>query len=106
METDFGVIYERPPTPTSTQRSMSSSALATSPEGATSGFSQALSLGDDDDADLSMGPGLAPKVQETVRRKSVNAKDKQVVTIGEFCRFPHRAKLTKQTKSGRIGRTS
>ncbi|KAI9638399.1 uncharacterized protein MKK02DRAFT_42787 [Dioszegia hungarica] len=84
METDFGVIYERPPTPTSTQRSMSSSALATSPEGATSGFSQALSLGDDDDADLSMGPGMAPKVQETVRRKSVNAKDKQVVTIDEI----------------------
>jgi hypothetical protein len=41
-----------------------------------------------------MGPGMAPKVQETVRRKSVNAKDKQVVTIGEFCRFRHRAKLT------------
>lgn len=82
METDFGVIYERPPTPTSTQRSIDSSALATSPEGATSGFSQAISLGSED-AELSVGPGMAPKVQETVRRKSVNAKDKQVVTIGK-----------------------
>lgn len=77
------MIYERPPTPTSTQRSISSSALATSPDADVSGFSQALSLGSDGDMDLSVGPGMAPKIQETVRRKSVNAKDKQVVTIGE-----------------------
>lgn len=81
METDFGVIYERPPTPTSTQFSTSSSALATSPDAGMSGFSQALSM-ESEDMQLDIGPGMAPRIQESVRRKSVNAKDKQVVTIG------------------------
>lgn len=47
-----------------------------------SGFSQALSIGSED-AELSVGPGMAPKAQETMRRKSVNAKAEEVVTIGK-----------------------
>lgn len=48
-----------------------------------SGFSQALSIGSED-AELSVGPGMAPKAQETMRRKSVNAKAEEVVTIGQY----------------------
>ncbi|WVQ78004.1 hypothetical protein IAT38_000085 [Cryptococcus sp. DSM 104549] len=79
METDFGVIYERPADPLS---SLSSVALATSPAEGQSGFSQAFSVGSD--ADLAVGPGMNPKQKETVRRKSVNAKAKEVVTIDEI----------------------
>lgn len=57
------------------------SALSTSPEAGMSGISQVMSL-DGPDAELSVGPGMPPKVQESVRRKSVSHKDKQVVTIG------------------------
>lgn len=92
METDFGVIYERPSSPVPAQRTLSGagavigmgdSALSTSPEAGTSGISQVMNLGmDGADAELSVGPGMPPKVQESVRRKSVSHKDKQVVTIG------------------------
>ena len=37
------------------------------------------------DAELNVGPGMPPKVQESLRRKSVSHKDKQVVTIGMSC---------------------
>jgi len=86
VETDFGVIYERPnlPSPvTSTSALAGQSALSISPEtemGA-SGLSQALGMGKED-AELSVGVGMAPKVQETIRRKSVSHKSKEVVTIG------------------------
>ncbi|WWC61203.1 uncharacterized protein I303_103783 [Kwoniella dejecticola CBS 10117] len=81
METDFGVIYERPITPLD---SSSSVALATSPESEAdaSSFSQALSLGSE--AELSVGPGMNPKMKETVRRKSVSSKAQEVVTIDEI----------------------
>ncbi|KAK8869892.1 hypothetical protein IAR55_000460 [Kwoniella newhampshirensis] len=79
METDFGVIYERPLTPLA---SLSDTALGTTPEPNESGFSQALSLGSD--ADLSVGPGMNPKMKETVRRKSVSSKAAEVVTIDEI----------------------
>jgi hypothetical protein len=59
----------------------SDSALAVSPEAGTSGFSQALSL-HSEDAELSVGPGMAPKAQEKMRRKSVSSKAAEVVTIG------------------------
>jgi len=61
VETDFGVIYERPNLPSPLT---SSSALGK------------------EDAELSVGVGMAPKVQETMRRKSVSHKSKEVVTIG------------------------
>ena len=64
VETDFGVIYERPNT--------------FSPE-------VAISLGSED-AELSVGIGMAPKAQESARRKSVSHKSKEVVTIGTFSR--------------------
>ncbi|WWC90116.1 uncharacterized protein L201_005049 [Kwoniella dendrophila CBS 6074] len=81
METDFGVIYERPITPLD---SSSSVALATSPgsEADASSFSQALSLGSE--AELNVGPGMNPKMKETVRRKSVSSKAQEVVTIDEI----------------------
>ncbi|WWD01493.1 hypothetical protein V866_008437 [Kwoniella sp. B9012] len=83
METDFGVIYERPLSPLD---SSSSVALATSPGsefgGDTSSFSQALSLGSE--AELNVGPGMNPKMKETIRRKSVSSKAKEVVTIDEI----------------------
>ncbi|WVR05094.1 hypothetical protein IAU60_002106 [Kwoniella sp. DSM 27419] len=81
METDFGVIYERPIGP---MDSGSSFALATSPasEAGASGFSQALSLGSE--AELNLGPGMNPKTKETVRRKSVSSKAPEVVTIDEI----------------------
>ncbi|WVW83192.1 hypothetical protein I302_105210 [Kwoniella bestiolae CBS 10118] len=83
METDFGVIYERPLSPLD---SSSSVALATSPGsefgGGDSSFSQALSLGSE--AELNVGPGMNPKMKETVRRKSVSSKAKEVVTIDEI----------------------
>ncbi|KAL7422283.1 SNF1-interacting protein [Cryptotrichosporon argae] len=92
METDFGVIYERPspvaPATTSsgshTPHSVPSDvALATSPDA--SGFSAALSLGDADaDAELSIGPGMPPKQQEKARRKSVSSKAPEVVTIDQI----------------------
>ncbi|OWZ56877.1 zf-C3HC4 type zinc finger protein [Cryptococcus neoformans 125.91] len=80
VETDFGVIYERPPTPMS---SLSSTALATSPAVAgTSSFGQAFSVGSD--AELAVGPGMNPIQKETIRRKSVSSKAKEVVTIDEI----------------------
>lgn len=79
METDFGVIYERPPEMALT--SGSDSALGVSPEASTSGFSQAVGSVD---AELSVGPGMAPKVQEKMRRKSVSAKAQEVVTVGQY----------------------
>lgn len=86
VETDFGVIYERPnlPSPlTSSSALGGQSALSISPETdmGTSGLSQALGMGKED-AELSVGVGMAPKVQETMRRKSVSHKSKEVVTIG------------------------
>lgn len=84
METDFGVIYERPniPSPLSSTSALNQSALSVSPEAGTSGLSQALSL-NSEDAELSVGIGMAPKAQETMRRKSVSHTSKEVVTIGE-----------------------
>ncbi|WWD15832.1 hypothetical protein CI109_100256 [Kwoniella shandongensis] len=79
METDFGVIYERPITPLS---SLSNTALGTTPDPDASGFSQALSLSSE--ADLDVGPGMNPKMKETVRRKSVSSKAAEVVTIDEI----------------------
>lgn len=83
METDFGVIYERPtaaPTPSgvlspiergaSPSQAESASALATSPDAAASGFS-VFSVSED--------AAMPPK--EAVRRKSVSSKAKEVVTI-------------------------
>jgi hypothetical protein len=66
----------------SSHDALGGSALSVSPEAGMSGLSQALSLGSDD-AELSVGPGMAPKAQETMRRKSVSHKAKEVVTIGE-----------------------
>lgn len=60
---------------------MPSSALAVSPDAGTSGFSQALS-NHSEDGELGVGPGMAPKVQEKMRRKSVSSKSAEVVTIG------------------------
>ncbi|OCF55322.1 hypothetical protein L486_07437 [Kwoniella mangroviensis CBS 10435] len=83
METDFGVIYERPLSPLD---SSSSVALATSPGsefgGDASSFSQALSLGSE--AELNVGPGMNPKMKETIRRKSVSSKAQEVVLIDEI----------------------
>ncbi|WVF72274.1 hypothetical protein IAT40_007086 [Kwoniella sp. CBS 6097] len=83
METDFGVIYERP-LGMGMNGSSSSQALATSPgeDASASGFSQALSLGSE--SELSLGPGMNPKMKETVRRKSVSSKAMEVVTIDEI----------------------
>ncbi|KIR53237.1 zf-C3HC4 type zinc finger protein [Cryptococcus gattii Ru294] len=80
VETEFGVIYERPPTPMS---SLSNTALATSPnDTGTSNYSQAFSAGSD--AELAIGPGMNPIQKETIRRKSVSSKAKEVVTIDEI----------------------
>jgi len=77
METDFGVIYERPPLLPGNLNG-SQSALSTSPEAGTSGFSlSAVSIDSED-----VGPGMAPKAQEKMRRKSVSSKSKEVVLIG------------------------
>lgn len=86
METDFGVIYERPtaaPTPSgvlspidrgsSPDPTGSDSALATSPDAATSAFS-VFSATDE-------GQVVPEAPKETVRRKSVSSKAKGVVTI-------------------------
>ncbi|WVQ98658.1 hypothetical protein IAU59_005789 [Kwoniella sp. CBS 9459] len=83
METDFGVIYERP-LGMGMNGSGSSQALASSlnDDANASGFSQALSLGSE--SELSVGPGMNPKMKETVRRKSVSSKAKEVVTIDEI----------------------
>lgn len=80
VETEFGVIYERPPTPMS---SLSSTALATSPnDTGASNYSQAFSASSD--AELAIGPGMNPIQKETIRRKSVSSKAKEVVTIDEI----------------------
>ncbi|BEI83530.1 hypothetical protein CcaverHIS002_0401340 [Cutaneotrichosporon cavernicola] len=87
VETDFGVIYERPtaalPTPSGilspggTASPAPLSALATSPDGGASEFSTALS-----DRPLSPGSSdLAALREEGKRRKSVSCKAKEVVTI-------------------------
>ncbi|WVQ71559.1 hypothetical protein IAR50_001098 [Cryptococcus sp. DSM 104548] len=80
VETDFGVIYERPSSPLS---SLSDTALATSPgdSALASGFS---TLGVGSDAELTVGPGMNPLQKETLRRKSVSSKSKEVVTIDEI----------------------
>jgi hypothetical protein len=79
METDFGVIYERPPM-TPIMSNASQSALSISPDAGDSGFSlSAVSL-----ASENMGIGMAPKVQEKMRRKSVSSKSKEVVLIGVY----------------------
>ena len=46
-------------------------------------LSQALSSGNEEVA-LNIGVGMAPKTQETMRRKSVSSKAKEVVTIGSL----------------------
>jgi hypothetical protein len=85
VETDFGVIYERPtvalPTPSGILSPAGSSpappsALATSPDGGTSSFSNALS-------EEPLSPGASEFVfrEEGKRRKSVSSKAKEVVTI-------------------------
>lgn len=82
VETDFGVIYERPVS-AMTPAMSSSSALAVSPEAGTSGFSQTMSA-HSEDIELNVGPGMAPIAQEKMRRKSVSSKSAEVVTIGTF----------------------
>lgn len=63
--------------------SLSSTALATSPaEAGTPSFGQAFSVGSD--AELAVGPGMNPIQKETIRRKSVSSKAKEVVTIDEI----------------------
>ena len=79
METDFGVIYERP---LPSLASLNESAIGTSPEAESSMFARA-SGANSDEVELNVGPGMAPKTQETMRRKSVSSKSKEVVTIGE-----------------------
>nr|ODN81228.1 zf-C3HC4 type zinc finger protein [Cryptococcus depauperatus CBS 7841] len=79
VETDFGVIYERPLSPLS---SLSGTALATSPDQGDSFPSQAFSVGSE--AELAIGPGMNPTRKETLRRKSVSSKAKEVVTIDEI----------------------
>lgn len=87
VETDFGVIYERPtaalPTPSGilspglSTSPAPASALATSPECGTSAFSNALS-------DEPLSPGVSDFSafrEEGKRRKSVSSKAKEVVTI-------------------------
>jgi hypothetical protein len=37
--------------------------------------------------DVELGVGMAPKVQEKMRRKSVSSKAAEVVTIGEYLCF-------------------
>ncbi|GMK58795.1 hypothetical protein CspeluHIS016_0602370 [Cutaneotrichosporon spelunceum] len=87
VETDFGVIYERPtaalPTPSGiaspggTASPISPSALATSPDGGASACSSALS-----DRPLSPGSSdFGAFREEGKRRKSVSCKAKEVVTI-------------------------
>lgn len=89
VETDFGVIYERPtaalPTPSGILSPAldagpgPASALATSPDAGTSAFS-ALSLSEEP-----MSPGVSDFAatfrEEGKRRKSVSSKAKEVVTI-------------------------
>jgi hypothetical protein len=107
METDFGVIYERPPSHITTTREISGSALATSPEAGTSAIS-AVSLGGEN-GDLEVGIGMAPRMQETIRRKSVSSKDKQVVTIGALLQLTCgnlAGLMVIKMKFGQIGRTS
>ena len=100
VETDFGVIYERPiDLPTST----SESALATSPEASTSAVSQALSM-QSEEGELSTGIGMAPKQQETMRRKSVSSKAPEVVLIGKYLRTQMTVLvLTSRRDSARLG---
>lgn len=85
METDFGVIYEKPlDLPSSSDYDLDASALSVSPEHSTalsSNLSQALSL-TSEDAELSTGVGMGPAAQEKMRRKSVSHTNKEVVTIG------------------------
>ena len=64
----------------------SSSALSispASPDNGMKGLSGALTA-QNEEAELSVGIGMNPKVQETIRRKSVSSKAKEVVLIGEF----------------------
>ena len=87
------MIYERPPIPTTTSSEFalttstsppSGSALSTSPaspDDGMKGLSEAL-IAQNQDADLNVGIGMNPKEQETLRRKSVNHKAKEVVTTG------------------------
>ncbi|KAK4687217.1 hypothetical protein P7C73_g2906, partial [Tremellales sp. Uapishka_1] len=73
VETDFGVIYERP----QVDLRAVGSALGTSVDGE-SGFS-AISFASSD-----IGPGMAPNVKDKVRRKSVSHKSAEVVTIDQI----------------------
>jgi hypothetical protein len=79
------------------------SAFATSPDAGTSGFSQAMSVSVQSD-DMDIGLGMAPKVQEKMRRKSVSSKAAEVVTIGEYHPKGSATVLIVQTRSDRIGR--
>lgn len=90
VETDFGVIYERPTTTMPTPSGMlspvpgagpsNSSALATSPEAGTSAFS-ALSMGEESVVSPAAADYVATIREEGKRRKSVSSKAKEVVTI-------------------------
>lgn len=93
VESDFGVIYERPsPVPGTTPPSagtplgappgsgsaaVAAHALSTSPDQGDSGFSQALSLSSEP---------LTPTTSRngTTRRKSVSSKAKEVITIDQI----------------------
>jgi hypothetical protein len=70
-----------------------SSALSISPETGTSAMSRAAGIGGEV-AELDVGLGMAPKVQETMRRKSVSSKSKEVVTIGVSYPISHSLLLT------------
>ncbi|RXK38324.1 hypothetical protein M231_04366 [Tremella mesenterica] len=82
VETDFGVIYERP-SALGPATPSSESALATSPEAPTSDLAKAMDM-KSEVGELNLGIGMPPKVQETMRRKSVSSKSKEVVTIDEI----------------------
>jgi sensor histidine kinase regulating citrate/malate metabolism len=55
-----------------------------------------------DDVELG-APGMAPKVQEKMRRKSVSSKAAEVVTIGEFLLKVAAASLIGRSNSTRLG---
>lgn len=62
-----------------------------------------MSVGSEE-GELSVGPGMAPIVQEKMRRKSVSSKAAEVVTIGESsgCR-PQRTMPMIRPDSTRLG---
>jgi hypothetical protein len=63
-----------------------------------------MSVGSEE-GELSIGPGMAPIVQEKMRRKSVSSKAAEVVTIGESEAYQGIC-TNSQIKSDQTGRES